>query len=214
MLCEKCGKNEATFYYHENVNGRTGTWRLCQACADAMTKSGELRDFDTDKLFEEFDTFLREPLRSMDEFFSGLFGGDRFALRSGEKKPGAPDKEEKKCPGCGMTLREFAARGRIGCPRCWETFEKELTPGMTRTLGTAPYAGHAPAKYRSRIEKRRRIEGLEAEQKEAVRREDYERAAEIRDELKKLREESVNPAVTEAQPQAAAEARETTEQNG
>ena len=199
MLCEKCAKNEATYYYHENVNGKTKTWRLCPSCADAMTKSGVLREFDADRYCEEFDSFFKDPFRSMDNLLAGFFGGERSALGSGEKKGGA---DEKTCPGCGMTLGEFARRGQIGCPRCYETFEKELAPSISRATGTrTPYAGHAPAKFRDRIERRRRIESLEAEQKEAVRREDYERAAEIRDELKKLRAANDAPASGNTAPE-------------
>ena len=183
MLCEKCRKNEATFYYHENVNGQTKTYRLCEDCANAMTESGELKEFDTDKYFEEFDSFFKDPFKSMDNLLSGFFGGDRKALESGENKA-----EEKKCPGCGMTLREFASNGRIGCPKCYETFEKELAPTVSRVHGNGSHVGRAPSKFRDRIENKRRIEALEIEQREAIKNENYERAAEIRDELKKLRE--------------------------
>ena len=36
MLCEKCKKNEATFYYHENVNGNQKNYRLCADCANRV----------------------------------------------------------------------------------------------------------------------------------------------------------------------------------
>ena len=45
MLCEKCGKNEATYYYHENVNGKTRTYRLCGDCAKKMEEADELPSF-------------------------------------------------------------------------------------------------------------------------------------------------------------------------
>ena len=183
MLCEKCRKNEATFYYHENVNGQTKTYRLCADCANAMTESGELKEFDTDKYFEEFDSFFKDPFKSMDNLLSGFFGGERSALASGADKA-----DEKSCPGCGMTLREFAANGGIGCPRCYEAFEAELAPTVSRVHGRGSHVGRAPSKFRDRIDRKRRIESLEAEQREAIKNENYERAAEIRDELKKLRE--------------------------
>ena len=197
MLCEKCKKNEATFYYHENVNGKTKTYRLCKDCADELTESGELKEFDADRYFEEFDSFFKDPFRSVDNLLAGFFGGERAALASGNRS----GEEEKKCPGCGMTLRQFAASGRIGCPKCYETFEKELAPTISRVHWKAAHTGRAPAKFRERIDLKRRIESLENEQKEAVRGENYERAAEIRDELKKLRTAANgNPAAEAAQP--------------
>ena len=190
MLCEKCGKNEATYYYHENVNGKERTFRLCSDCAGEMEKSGDLPSLERDSFFEDFDSFFEDslfpnPFRSMNSLLSGFFGGDR-ALSSGEK---TPKSGEKTCPGCGMTLKEFATRG-AGCPKCYETFEKELAPTVSRVSGGSAHKGHAPAKFRDRIERKRRIEALEAERQEAVKNENYERAAEIRDELKALREEN------------------------
>ncbi|MBO7404788.1 MAG: UvrB/UvrC motif-containing protein, partial [Clostridia bacterium] len=92
-------------------------------------------------------------------------------------------------PGCGTTLREFAQRG-AGCPKCYETFEAELAPTVSRAHGGSEHTGRVPLKYRDRIERKHRIEALEAERAEAVKNENYERAAEIRDELKALREEN------------------------
>ena len=188
MLCEKCGKNEATYYYHENVNGRVRTLRLCGGCADAMEKSDELPKLRMDRFFGDFDPFFDDPffsgpMKAMNGLLSGIFG-DR-ALGSGTQKE---KREGKVCPGCGSTLRDIATRG-TACPKCFETFADELAPSIGRAHGKAAHAGHVPARFRDRIERRRKIEALVAEQREAVRNEDFERAAGIRDELKKLRAE-------------------------
>lgn len=189
MLCEKCGKNEATYYYHENVNGRTRTLRLCGGCAKTMEEADELPKFDADRFFDEFDPFfedpfLQSPMKALNGLMQGFFGKDR-ALGSGGQ---SEKKEEKTCPGCGSTLRDFATKG-AGCPKCFETFAEELAPTVSRVHGKAAHTGRVPGRYRSRIERKRRIEALMEEQREAVRNEDFERAASIRDELKKLRAE-------------------------
>ncbi len=189
MLCEKCGKNEATYYYHENVNGRTKTLRLCGDCAEKMEQADELPKLRMDRFFEDFDPFfdepfLQNPMKALNGLLNGFFGGDR-ALGSGSQRE---KKEEKSCPGCGTTLRDFATRG-AGCPKCFETFAEELAPTVSRVHGKALHTGRAPARYRSRIERKRRMEALLEEQREAVKNEDFERAAAIRDELKKLRAE-------------------------
>ena len=33
MKCEKCGKNEASYFYRENINGRRRELHLCEDCA-------------------------------------------------------------------------------------------------------------------------------------------------------------------------------------
>ena len=37
MKCEKCGKNEATMYYKETVNGVTREMHLCPECAQTVS---------------------------------------------------------------------------------------------------------------------------------------------------------------------------------
>jgi len=36
MKCDRCGKNDATFYYKSNINGRVTETHLCQSCAREM----------------------------------------------------------------------------------------------------------------------------------------------------------------------------------
>lgn len=176
MLCEACKKNEATFYYQENVNGVKKTYRLCRSCADAMTASGEIGQFDAEKYFAS------SPLGT------SLFGESLASLLfgTGEGKPGTA-LSEKACSGCGMTLREFARDGMAGCPQCYTDFEDELAATIRRVQGKSSHTGRVPAKRKEMQDLRQKIADLESEQKKAIAAEDYERAAQIRDELKKLR---------------------------
>ncbi|MBQ3860606.1 MAG: UvrB/UvrC motif-containing protein [Clostridia bacterium] len=196
MLCEKCRKNEATNFYHENVNGKVRSMRLCAECAKSLEESGDLPKLNADKFFEDFDffdePFFQNPVKTLNSLFSGFFGGEK-ALGSGNPT-GEEKTAEKKCEGCGSTLRDFATRG-AGCPKCFETFAEELAPTVSRAHGRTVHTGRAPAKFRDRIETKRKIEALVEEQREAVKNEDFERAAEIRDELKKLRAAEPNEAV-------------------
>lgn len=180
MLCEKCKKNEATIYYHENVNGREKTYRLCAECEKEMEKNGEIDKINTfDSFFDEFEN----PFKSMNKLLNGFFGEGGALLGTHGTV------EEKKCPSCGMTFREFAESGMAGCPDCYAAFEKELEPTISRVQGKKQHVGRAPSGMREKIEMKHRINALEAERKEAVNNENYERAAEIRDELKRLRGE-------------------------
>ena len=42
MLCEKCKKNNASFFFEENINGKKRSLALCSECAEEMKKNGEL----------------------------------------------------------------------------------------------------------------------------------------------------------------------------
>ena len=175
MLCERCKKREATFYYHENVNGKEKSVSLCASCADELEKKGEWRTFGGfGSLFAD-DAF--EP---MDPIFGSLFA----PLKTGHS---AGVVRGKKCPLCGMSLSDFHAEGKAGCPTCYETFADELEPAIGRMQGGTMHRGKMPGGFREKNERQSRILALEEEKKEAIRAENYERAAKIRDELRSLR---------------------------
>ena len=177
MLCERCGKKEATFYYKENVNGTVKAYHLCGDCAARLQKSGEIQS-----------GFGDDPIAKMMNILSGddFFGGDDLF----GKLIGSPQKTAergKSCPLCGGTFHDFVKTGKAGCPRCYETFEAELLPSIQRIHGRTARTGQAPARFREENEKKQKIAGLETELKEAIRTENYEKAAEIRDTLRNLR---------------------------
>jgi protein arginine kinase activator len=93
------------------------------------------------------------------------------------------------CPVCGITFFEFRHAGRLGCPHDYTAFEEELEPllanihGDTRHLGKRPKRGVAASKQQSELIRLRR------EMKEAVDREDYERASELRDEIRAIEQQ-------------------------
>ena len=68
MKCERCGKNEATFYYKSNINGRVTEKHLCQDCAAELGYTASFRPM---RLFD--DSFFR-PF-GMLEGLLGDFGG-------------------------------------------------------------------------------------------------------------------------------------------
>ena len=188
MLCERCKKKEATFYYHENVNGTEKTYSLCRDCADELKKSGELGKFGSiGTEFAPFESlFAHDPFEDIDNLFSKqeIFGS---LFAPAKTRQLAERGSAKKCPLCGMTLSDFSRDGKAGCPTCYDTFADELEPAIGRIHGRTAHSGRAPSKFREKTELKNRIRALEAEQKEAIRTENYERAAEIRDELRTLR---------------------------
>lgn len=178
MLCEKCKKNEASCFYHENLNGKETSYKLCTECMESMKKSGEIKhtaDFAT--FFDEDEFFA--PMKSFGSLFGSLFApSTSHMLNSGSVK----------CPGCGSSLRDISKSGMAGCPECYTTFRREFKDLVERIHGRRTHTGRAPAKIGEQKEKADRIASLEAERAQAIKSENYERAAEIRDELKKLRE--------------------------
>lgn len=177
MLCERCKKNEANYYYRENVNGIEKAYHLCGECAASLEKTGEIKGLGTET------------------FFDGFFGGHNmtgvfaslFAPSVREQNTSVSVPEKTKCSLCGASFEELAKEGKAGCPKCYEVFEDELKHSISRIHGRTCHTGKEPIRYREKNETRRKISSLEAELKEAVKNENYERAAELRDEIKTLR---------------------------
>lgn len=166
MKCESCNANEATFFYEENINGESRSLHLCAACAAKM--KGE------HKLFGQGDPFALPH-----NFLDGLFG-----------LSGAARKESgKTCPGCSATWQTLRQRGKAICPRCYETFREELEPTLRQLHGNVTHVGRAPAGRRAQKEKRDRLETLKKQLSEAIRTEDFENAAILRDEIRTLEKE-------------------------
>jgi protein arginine kinase activator len=88
-----------------------------------------------------------------------------------------------------MSLAEFRAQGRLGCARCYTTFQSALGPLLRKLHGAARHVGRTPRTDGRITELRRRVETLRAEIERAVRSEEYERAAALRDELRAVEDE-------------------------
>ena len=70
MRCDRCGKNEATFYYKSNINGKVTQVHLCPQCAEELGYNDSFRSAGmTGGLFGDF---FSRPFGMLEPFFSGL----------------------------------------------------------------------------------------------------------------------------------------------
>jgi len=179
MKCEHCQKNPATVHVTEIrplpvepgtadaeqakvVGGLTGEVReqhLCQVCAQGM----HLTSVPIHKTAADIWKLLQNS-----------------AQRKNLEKSVA-------CPDCGMTLLEFRQKGRLGCPNDYQVFGPHARDLLERIHGSTQHVGRAPAGIDTEVmERRRREQELEKELESAIRKEAYEQAARLRDELKSL----------------------------
>ena len=76
MKCDRCGKNEATFYYKSNINGRVTETHLCPDCARAMGYAGSMAG----RMSSWFnDDWFDRPFRMLEPFFGGF--GSTFVFK-------------------------------------------------------------------------------------------------------------------------------------
>lgn len=89
--------------------------------------------------------------------------------------------EVKRCDLCGCSFDDIRHSGKVGCGKCYSVFSDELEP-MIKGIHNNTVHVVRDVKEESVSE----IEGLRIELNNAVKAEEYEKAAELRDKIKEL----------------------------
>lgn len=165
VICEECKKNPATVHVAQMVNGQKTELHLCQECA---SKKGALM-FDINNKF------------SIPNLL-GSFLGSSFSVAGMQQ----PSLEVNTCTNCGASFNDIRQTGRLGCPECYTAFDVELEPTLRRIHGNSRHMGKIPARGGQEVLYKQEIEKLKNKLQKAVIEEDYEKAAEIRDQIKQL----------------------------
>jgi len=170
MLCQVCGKKPATVHFTEIVNGKMSELHICESCAHEKGV---------------------QPAQGMGKFWiSDLIAGMIDESAAGDQERVG----HIQCSGCGLLYSAFKETGRLGCPECYTSFGAQLKPLLRRIHGATRHVGKAPLRDEARVEKRRAAQRLHDELERAIEREEFERAAEIRDQILHL---EAGPAGTE-----------------
>ena len=168
MLCQHCKKNEATTVVKTMINGEYAEYRLCHECA---------HELGYDSMFPDFSADFGGLLSS---FFSNALPAISGAAH---------------CNTCGSTLNDIKRTGQVGCADCYDTFFSELMPTIRNIHGNTEHKGKRPnvIEYTVNEDKKDQTESAEdklsalrAELKKAIEDENFERAAQLRDEIKEL----------------------------
>ena len=90
------------------------------------------------------------------------------------------------CERCKMTIDEFNSTGKMGCSKCYEVFFEPMQQLLNRIHGNTHHRGKVPKKLVSVQATNAKIDELKKELSECIKNEAYEKAAEIRDQIKEL----------------------------
>ena len=161
MQCSICKEKPATVHLTQIVGDKMQKLDLCEDCA----KTKGIND-PTSFGLADLDLVL------------GLGASQQLEQSAGGV--------ELKCPRCGFTQADFKKSGRLGCPECYATFAEGLA-GLLKTMhkGTR-HIGKAPEALRATRENADRMKTLQLKLAKAIRDENYEQAAQVRDEIKQL----------------------------
>ncbi|MFH1995552.1 MAG: UvrB/UvrC motif-containing protein [Candidatus Omnitrophota bacterium] len=159
MQCDICGKSDATVHLTEIVNEEVTKLHLCEECA-------------------------RKKGAEMEEHFglSDLLAG--LADLGTDLEPTAI--KTAKCDECGLTYENFRKMGKLGCGVCYEAFKGQLLPLLKKIHGSDRHIGKIPVKFGRKIADAKRLQDMKMKMEKAIQFEEFEEAARLRDEIKKI----------------------------
>ena len=127
------------------------------------------------------------------------FGHILSQFVSAKAMTSAPPKPRLVCPGCSLDFRLVRKSGILGCPICYDAFESRLGPMIERAHdGGQCHCGKVPGRGGCSLDLHRQRQQLAKELGDAVAAEQYERAAKLRDRLRCLEGESLDPDARES----------------
>ena len=167
MQCDVCGKKKATVHLTEIVDEQMSEMHLCEDCA-------------------------REKSVQMEQQFglADLLAG----LADFGKQVKDTDTVKTKCLTCSLSYEEFRKYGRLGCSECYTSFSDQLGALLKKIHGSNRHLGKGPMKLTAtstsdvKGEKSdgQNLQDLKTQLQEAIRAENFEKAAALRDKIHEL----------------------------
>jgi protein arginine kinase activator len=169
MLCDSCRERDAEVHLTKVVLGKVVQEHLCAACAAE-------RGIET--------TVATHPKNVLTDFLQAV---QQQAGVAAEKGEGGTEGEGEAlaCSFCGMTFKDFRTTGRLGCSRCYHTFEGQLRELLVRVHRNSRHTGRkymAPAT--DLLTRAATMGELQDRLRRAILNEEFELAASLRDKIK------------------------------
>lgn len=157
MVCELCHSNHATIHITEIINSQKKELHLCDECArqKGVTHKIQLT-------------------------LSDLMGGTAEPKATKQQR----EMQSLKCVNCGITFPELRTKVRLGCANDLEVFKDWLAPFIEKIHNSTQHVGKVP--HNADVSQKRESELLKLKKDldEAVRKEDFELAAKLRDKIR------------------------------
>ena len=157
MICQTCQQRQATVHLTEIDGATKKEVHLCEPCASSQGEQTE-----GPGVLEKLQSLLNPGARA----------GSELAQTT--------------CAVCEITYAAFRARGRFGCPACYDTFRSGVDPLLDKIHGSTQHIGKVPTRLAATLAAAEKLRELRTSLDSAVQSEEYERAAELRDAIKQL----------------------------
>jgi len=171
MKCQQCDR-PATFHITELTGGKPQELHLCEEHArQYLTQSSG------------------EPSSSGN--IQAVLAQQVNQMAIGQTAEELAQLDQQSCPVCGITFFEFRSQGRLGCPHDYVAFQAQLEPLILNVHGESEHVGKRPKRGPNSTERRTQLIRMRREMKEAVEGEKYEKASELRDQIRRIETEQI-----------------------
>jgi protein arginine kinase activator len=135
-----------------------------------------------------------EELHLCEECYQKYYEPSAQSAPPKSETSGAADVDEagalgqRECPNCGIRFVEFRNSGRLGCPHDYQEFREELLPLLENIHGEVRHCGKVPRRQPQNRQTQTELIQLRKQLLQAITREAYEEAAQLRDRIRRLEE--------------------------
>jgi protein arginine kinase activator len=162
MQCDVCQSKEATVFLTQIVDGKMQKVNLCEACSKEKG--------------------VNDPTGfALADLLLGIGASQEI-----QKSPA-----QLKCPVCGFTQADFKKTGRLGCSNCYEVFGEGISPMLKNMHKGIRHTGKTPARFRKFRLRDEKIKNLQESLNKAIEAEEFEKAADLRDQIRQVEAELV-----------------------
>jgi protein arginine kinase activator len=160
-LCDLCGKGDGSMKVSQlDKDGKvTELW----VCADCARQRG----------FTEVEKLKATVAEIITDLKTRIDEGDSMLV----------------CSNCGLSYAEFKRQGRLGCAECYVSFHEQLLPLIRRIHDAVQHVGRTASGGRKQAQMKLNVQKLRDALSGAIQDEDYEKAAALRDQLRRTEEE-------------------------
>lgn len=168
QVCMQCQQNQAAVKLTKLVKGTVEELWLCPECAARHSP------------FQK-----KNPTINLNALLNGILA------QAGEEAEVAIVQPDLNCPTCGMPFATYRTTLLLGCSDCYEAFETHLVNDLRKFHGETVHLGRSPRDPAMPVTRRRSATELRRRLDNAVAAENFELAAKLRDEIRRISEPEV-----------------------
>jgi len=190
-MCDDCQVNPAIVHLTHVEDGEAQTFHLCEDCA----RERGIPFPDGDTLMRGLEALAQAAGASLGKTHVKLTVKPAKEVREAERKKEKEKESEVEanvvCPNCGLKLSVFREIGKLGCAECYSAFDEHIERILVQVHDSRTHKGKVYGKVDALRGGNRDVERLRKDLAVAIKNEEFELAATIRDAIHGRRQKQV-----------------------